>query len=121
MSVGFCYSARHSQLRTSGSYGVQLPINDPSCICTHQSCLLIGSCSPVCVSIVLTLSCRDLDRPADFGLISRLGRRAAVVCAPDDMWFPQQHYQLMRSALPGMEVSSRRCCSNCCGMTCVLM
>uniref|UniRef100_A0A383V4Q4 AB hydrolase-1 domain-containing protein n=1 Tax=Tetradesmus obliquus TaxID=3088 RepID=A0A383V4Q4_TETOB len=46
---------------------------------------------------------RDLDRPADFGLIRRLGRRAAVVCAPDDMWFPQQHYQQMRSALPGIE------------------
>eukprot|EP00882_Tetradesmus_deserticola_P020564 GHRQ01022218.1.p1 GENE.GHRQ01022218.1~~GHRQ01022218.1.p1 ORF type:complete len:283 (+),score=122.14 GHRQ01022218.1:185-1033(+) len=46
---------------------------------------------------------RDLDRPADFGLIRRLGQRAAVVCAPDDMWFPQQHYQQMRSALPGIE------------------
>jgi hypothetical protein len=53
-------------------------------------------------------ACRDLDRPADFGLISRLGQRAAVVCAPDDMWFPQQHYEQMRSALPGIEVGRLR-------------
>lgn len=50
---------------------------------------------------------RDLDRPADFQLIQRLGNRAAVVCAPQDMWFPAQHYQQMRSALPEVEVRGR--------------
>lgn len=50
---------------------------------------------------------RDLDGPVDWQLIDRLGSRAAVVCAPRDMWFPEQHYQQLCRELPHVEVSSR--------------
>eukprot|EP00878_Enallax_costatus_P023521 GHUV01025021.1.p2 GENE.GHUV01025021.1~~GHUV01025021.1.p2 ORF type:complete len:172 (+),score=50.51 GHUV01025021.1:1128-1643(+) len=47
--------------------------------------------------------CRDLDSPVDWQLIRRLGNRVAVVCAPQDMWFPMQHYEQLCSEVPEVE------------------
>ncbi|KAF8072899.1 hypothetical protein HT031_000559 [Scenedesmus sp. PABB004] len=47
---------------------------------------------------------RDLDRPVDWEPLRRLGARAAVVCAPRDMWLPDHHVEQLRSELPDTEV-----------------
>eukprot|EP00879_Flechtneria_rotunda_P014395 GHRR01015042.1.p1 GENE.GHRR01015042.1~~GHRR01015042.1.p1 ORF type:complete len:235 (+),score=94.29 GHRR01015042.1:360-1064(+) len=46
---------------------------------------------------------RDLDTPVNWQLIRALGTKVAVVCAPQDMWFPEQHYKELCSSLPGVE------------------
>jgi hypothetical protein len=56
--------------------------------------------------MVSLLHCRDLDRPVDWDSIRRLGKRAVLVCAPDDIWYPMQHYFDTQAAVPGIEVSS---------------
>lgn len=48
--------------------------------------------------------CRDLDRPVDWESVRRLGKRAVLVCAPDDIWFPMHHYFQTEAAVPGIEV-----------------
>ena len=43
---------------------------------------------------------RDLAGPADWGLLARLGRRAAVFAAPDDHWCPEHALAAARAAAP---------------------
>lgn len=50
--------------------------------------------------------CRDLDRPVDWDVIRRLGKRAVLVAAPDDLWYPMHHYFDTQKAVPGIEVRS---------------
>ena len=68
----------------------------------HLSANILPSC-------LLCDRCRDLNGPVDWHMIRRLGKRAAVVCAPKDMWFPLQHYEQMRDALPELEVRGSWC------------
>jgi hypothetical protein len=67
------------------------------CSCAPWSLLKVNVCiRPVC--------CRDLDRPADWESIKRLRKRAVLVCAPDDIWYPMHHYFDTQAAVPGIEV-----------------
>jgi hypothetical protein len=40
----------------------------------------------------------------DWDSIRRLGKRAVLVCAPDDIWYPMHHYFDTQAAVPGIEV-----------------
>lgn len=39
----------------------------------------------------------------DWDAIRRLGQRAVLVCAPDDLWYPMHHYFDTQRAVPGIE------------------
>jgi hypothetical protein len=53
---------------------------------------------------------QDLDKPTDWALLRAMGRRAAVVCAPRDVWFPRQQYEEMLAEVAGVEVRVRPSC-----------
>lgn len=68
-----------------------------TCMPSSASCLEFNVC-------MVGVCCRDLDRPVDWDSIRRLGKRAVLVCAPDDIWYPMHHYFDTQAAVPGIEV-----------------
>lgn len=85
----------------------------------HPSCTHAGDMDEHAVEVVKSLlrwgslrnnfhlawhEFRDLAAPGDWALLQRLGSRAAIICAPNDHWFPRKHYDDMVANVAGLQV-----------------